>query len=179
MFSGVVNLLTLSGSLYMLQVYDRVIPSHNVATLFGLSAIVAVAYLLQGYFDALRGRMLTRIGALFDVKLQSQIHFALVSLPLRGTQPILAQQPLRDLDQIRVFLSGAVSNRVSRHALDPALFDRALPLSSGDRRRSDLRGDGDHRHDDTDRTAIAKRGEGIDGRECSAPGAGGRSASER
>ncbi|MGA7680822.1 MAG: type I secretion system permease/ATPase [Pseudolabrys sp.] len=106
-FSGVVNLLTLSGSLYMLQVYDRVIPSHNVATLFGLSAIVAVAYLLQGYFDALRGRMLTRIGALFDVKLQSQIHFALVSLPLRGTQPILAQQPLRDLDQIRVFLSGA------------------------------------------------------------------------
>jgi ATP-binding cassette, subfamily C, bacterial PrsD len=106
-FSGVVNLLTLSGSLYMLQVYDRVIPSHNVATLFGLSVIVVVAYLLQGYFDALRGRMLARIGAVFDVKLQPQIHFALVSLPLRGTMPILAQQPLRDLDQLRLFLSGA------------------------------------------------------------------------
>jgi ABC-type protease/lipase transport system fused ATPase/permease subunit len=49
-FSGVVNLLTLSGSLYMLQVYDRVIPSRNVATLVGLSLIVLVAYLLQGYF---------------------------------------------------------------------------------------------------------------------------------
>ena len=106
-FSGVVNLLTLSGSIYMLQVYDRVIPSRNVATLLGLSAIVPVAYLLQGYFDALRGRMLARIGALFDAELQPQIYFALVSLPLRGTKPILAQQPLRDLDQVRAFLSGA------------------------------------------------------------------------
>ena len=106
-FSGVVNLLTLSGSLYMLQVYDRVIPSRNVATLFGLSAIVLIAYLLQGYFDALRGRMLARIGALFDVELQPLVHLALVTLPLRGTKPILAQQPLRDLDQVRAFLSGA------------------------------------------------------------------------
>jgi len=106
-FSGVINLLTLSGSLYMLQVYDRVIPSRDVATLLGLSAIVVIAYLLQGYFDALRSRMLTRIGALFDVALQAQIHFALVALPLRGTKPILAQQPLRDLDQVRTFLSSA------------------------------------------------------------------------
>jgi ABC-type protease/lipase transport system fused ATPase/permease subunit len=83
-FSGVVNLLTLSGSLYMLQVYDRVIPSRNVATLLGLSAIVVIAYLLQGYSDALRGRMLVRIGALFDAELQPQIYSALVSLPLRG-----------------------------------------------------------------------------------------------
>ena len=105
-FSGVVNLLTLSGSLYMLQVYDRVIPSRNIATLLGLSAIVLIAYLLQGYFDALRSRMLARIGALFDAELQPQIYFALVSLPLRGTKPILTQQPLRDLDQVRAFLSG-------------------------------------------------------------------------
>jgi PrtD family type I secretion system ABC transporter len=106
-FSGVVNLLTLSGSIYMLQVYDRVIPSRNVATLLGLSAIVVIAYLLQGYFDALRSRMLARIGALFDAELQPQIYSALVSLPLRGTKPILAQQPLRDLDQVRAFLSSS------------------------------------------------------------------------
>ena len=105
-FSGVVNLLTLSGSIYMLQVYDRVIPSRNIATLLGLSAIVLIAFLLQGYFDALRGRMLARIGALFDAELQPRIYLALVSLPLRGTRPILAQQPLRDLDQVRAFLSG-------------------------------------------------------------------------
>jgi ATP-binding cassette subfamily C protein PrsD len=105
-FSGVVNLLTLSGSIYMLQVYDRVIPSRNIATLVGLSAIVLIAYLLQWYFDALRSRMLARIGALFDAELQPRIYFALVSLPLRGTKSILAQQPLRDLDQVRAFLSG-------------------------------------------------------------------------
>jgi ATP-binding cassette, subfamily C, bacterial PrsD len=105
-FSGVVNLLTLSGSIYMLQVYDRVIPSRSVATLFGLSAIMVIAYLLQGYFDAIRGRMLARIGSLFDAELQPQIYCALVSLPLRGTKAILVQQPLRDLDQVRAFLSG-------------------------------------------------------------------------
>jgi ATP-binding cassette, subfamily C, bacterial PrsD len=106
-FSGIVNLLTLSGSLYMLQVYDRVIPSRNVATLIGLSGIVLLSYVLQGYFDALRARMLARVSAIFDVALQNRIHHALLTLPLRGTKPVLAQQPMRDLDQIRVFLSGA------------------------------------------------------------------------
>jgi PrtD family type I secretion system ABC transporter len=87
-------------------VYDRVIPSRSVASLLGLSAMVAIAYLLQGYFDALRSRMLARVGALFDAELQPRIYLALISLPLRGTKPILAQQPLRDLDQVRAFLSG-------------------------------------------------------------------------
>src|SRR5712671_8037373 len=81
-FSGIINLLTLSGSLYMLQVYDRVIPSRSVATLLGLSLICLIAYLLQGYFDALRTRMLVRIGSLFDASLQEPIHFALAALPL-------------------------------------------------------------------------------------------------
>jgi ATP-binding cassette, subfamily C, bacterial PrsD len=105
-FSGIVNLLTLSGSLYMLQVYDRVIPSRSIATLLGLSGIVLAAYLLQGYFDALRTRMLARIGTLFDARLQAPIYEALVTLPLRGARPVVAQQPLRDLDQVRTFLSG-------------------------------------------------------------------------
>jgi ABC-type protease/lipase transport system fused ATPase/permease subunit len=68
-FSGVVNVLMLAGSLYMLQVYDRVIPSRSVPTLVGLSLMVLAAYLLQGYFDALRSRMLCRVGTLFDIGL--------------------------------------------------------------------------------------------------------------
>ena len=104
-FSGVINILMLSGSLYMLQVYDRVIPSRNLATLFGLSLMVLFAYLLQGYFDALRTRMLCRVATLFDVGLQESIHTALATLPLRGVKPVLMQQPLRDLDQIRAFMS--------------------------------------------------------------------------
>ncbi len=105
-FSGVINILMLSGSLYMLQVYDRVIPSRNIATLLGLSLIVLFAYLVQGYFDALRSRMLCRVATLFDASLQRSIHTALATLPLRGARPMLMQQPLRDLDQIRSFLSG-------------------------------------------------------------------------
>ena len=105
LFSGVINLLMLSGSLYMLQVYDRVIPSRNIATLVGLSLMVLFAYLMQGYFDALRARMLCRVATLFDVGLQDSIHTALATLPLRGARPMVMQQPLRDLDQIRAFMS--------------------------------------------------------------------------
>ncbi|MDB5519944.1 MAG: type secretion protein, partial [Tardiphaga sp.] len=105
-FSGVVNVLMLSGSLYMLQVYDRVIPSRNIATLLGLSLMVLLAYLIQGYFEALRTRMLCRVATLFDVSMQESIHTALATLPLRGASPVLLQQPLRDLDQVRTFMSG-------------------------------------------------------------------------
>jgi ATP-binding cassette, subfamily C, bacterial PrsD len=105
-FSGVINLLMLSGSLYMLQVYDRVLPSRSVATLLGLSAMVLIAYLFQAYFEAARARMLSRIGTLFDVGLQKRIYLAVATLPLRGAKAVSAQQPLRDLDQIRAFLSG-------------------------------------------------------------------------
>jgi ATP-binding cassette subfamily C protein PrsD len=103
--SGAINLLMLSGSLYMLQVYDRVLPGRSVATLLGLSAIVLACYGFQGYFEAARSRMLARIGTLFDASLEAPIHHALATLPLRGAKTSAAQQPLRDLDQIRFFLS--------------------------------------------------------------------------
>ena len=104
-FSGVINILMLSSSLYMLQVYDRVLPSRNLATLAGLSLMVLIAYMAQGYFDALRSRMLGRVATMFDAGLQESIHTALATLPLRGVKPVLLQQPLRDLDQVRAFMS--------------------------------------------------------------------------
>jgi ATP-binding cassette, subfamily C, bacterial PrsD len=105
-FSGIINLLTLSGSIYMMQVYDRVIPGRNLATLATLSLIVLLAYLLQGYLDAMRSRMLARLGAMFDVKLQRWLFVALTSLPLQGASASAVHQPLRDLEQVRGFLSG-------------------------------------------------------------------------
>ena len=115
-FSGVVNLLTLSGSLYMLQVYDRVIPSRSVATLVGLSLIVLLAYVLQGYFDALRTRMLTRIGALFDAGLQEPIYLALATLPLifvlsiicTNAMALTSWTPTGALSKITQFTVGAI-----------------------------------------------------------------------
>lgn len=105
-FSGAINILTLSGSLYMLQVYDRVLPSRNFATLIGLSVILVAAYLLQGYLDAARSRMLARIGGLFDAELQNPIYTALASMPLKGAPSANVMQPLRDLEMVRAFLSG-------------------------------------------------------------------------
>ena len=96
----------LSGSLYMLQVYDRVIPSRNLATLFGPLADGAVRLSDAGLF---RRVALTHAvpGAPPCSKscLQDSIHTALVTLPLRGAKPMVMQQPLRDLDQIRAFMS--------------------------------------------------------------------------
>jgi PrtD family type I secretion system ABC transporter len=104
-FSGVINILMLSGSVYMMQVNDRVVPSKNLATLVGLSVMILAVYVIQGYFDALRTRMLCRVATVFDASLQDAIHHALATLPLRGTKPMLMQQPLRDLDQLRAFMS--------------------------------------------------------------------------
>jgi ATP-binding cassette, subfamily C, bacterial PrsD len=105
-FSGIINLLTLSGSIYMMQVYDRVIPGRNLPTLATLSLIVLLAYVLQGYLDAMRSRMLARLGAMFDVNLQRWLFVALTSLPLQGASASAVHQPLRDLEQVRGFLSG-------------------------------------------------------------------------
>src|SRR5258706_8783059 len=105
-FSGAINVLTLSGSIYMLQVYDRVLPSHNLVTLAGLSILLLAAYLLQGYLDAVRSRMLARIGALFDTALQEPIYRTLAILPLKGAHGAAVTQPLRDLELMRAFLSG-------------------------------------------------------------------------
>ena len=107
LFSGLINLLTLSGSLYMLQVYDRVIPSKDAGTLASLSVMVLCAYLLQGYLDALRARLLGKIAAQFDAELQAPIYLALSALPLTGAKPGELQQPLRDIEQVRGFLAGA------------------------------------------------------------------------
>ena len=81
-------------------------PSRNFATLIGLSVILVAAYLLQGYLDAARSRMLARIGALFDAELQKPIYASLAMMPLKGAPSAAVMQPLRDLEMIRAFLSG-------------------------------------------------------------------------
>lgn len=104
--SGAVNLLALAGSFYMLEVYDRVIPSRSVPTLVGLSLIVLVLYLGQGYFDLIRSRLLLRGGKAFDEALSRRVFRAIVTLPLRGRPEADGLRPMRDLDQIRAALAG-------------------------------------------------------------------------
>jgi PrtD family type I secretion system ABC transporter len=104
--SGVLNVLMLTGSFFMLEVYDRVIPSRSMPTLVGLGILAATLYAFQAALDALRGRILVRIGAALDERLSGRVHDALIRFPLKGQRAGDGLQPLRDLDAVRAFLSG-------------------------------------------------------------------------
>lgn len=104
LFSAFVNVLMLTGSVYMLQVYDRVLPSRSLPTLVALSLIVAALYILLGLFDWLRQRILSRIGVALDASLGGPVLRAIIGVQLRGAQG--GAQLSRDLDSVRGFLSG-------------------------------------------------------------------------
>jgi PrtD family type I secretion system ABC transporter len=104
--SVMVNVLTLTGSVYMLEVYDRVLPSRSVPTLIGLSILALALFGFQGILEALRGRVLTRIGGWLDHALNRSVFEAIVTLPLRFRLKGDGLQAVRDLDSVRGFLSG-------------------------------------------------------------------------
>ncbi|MBB3938016.1 type I secretion system permease/ATPase [Aureimonas phyllosphaerae] len=103
--SGVLNILFLTGSFYMLEVYDRVLPSGSIPTLVGLAVIVTILYGFQGIVDMIRGRLLARIGTAVDSQLSGRALQAITRLPLTATG-IDSTQPSRDLDIVRNFLAG-------------------------------------------------------------------------
>jgi ATP-binding cassette, subfamily C, bacterial PrsD len=107
LLSGLINVLYLSGSIYMMEVYDRVLSSRSIPTLIALSLIIAVLYFFQGLFDAIRSRILARVGAALDEDLNQPVFQALLRAPLLARKEGDGQQPLRDLDQVRAFLAGA------------------------------------------------------------------------
>jgi PrtD family type I secretion system ABC transporter len=105
LFSGMVNLLMLAGPLYMLQVYDRVLSSRSIPTLVALSAVLIFAYSFQGAFEVLRSRLTVRIASLLDLRLGASLYEAVIKLANRNQTSAEVHQPLRDLDQIRTFLT--------------------------------------------------------------------------
>jgi PrtD family type I secretion system ABC transporter len=106
-FSGVVNLLMLAGPLYMLQIYDRVLSSRSVPTLVALTVFLVGAYAFQGALDLIRSRVVVRAAALLDQHLALAVHGAVIRLAVATRHPGDGPQPVRDLDQIRAFLTGA------------------------------------------------------------------------
>ena len=106
LISGMINLLTLTGSLFMLEIYDRVLPSRSVPTLVGLAAIAFSLYAFQGVLDVLRGRVLVRVGTSLDETLIRRVFDLVVRLPLSAKPEGDGLQPVRDLDRVRGFLSG-------------------------------------------------------------------------
>ncbi|KAA3448796.1 type I secretion system permease/ATPase [Mesorhizobium sp. SARCC-RB16n] len=106
LFSAVMNILALTGSVYMLQVYDRVLPSQSVPTLVGFTIGMLGLYAVYGLLDFVRLRLLVRIGNRVHKNLQQKVFALSLSLPLIAGQDASRVQPLRDLDQLRGFLSG-------------------------------------------------------------------------
>jgi len=106
-FSGLINILMLTGPLVLLQVYDRVMPSHRVPTLIGLGILTAALFSFQGILEAIRRRVLLRMGSAIDADISGRVYDLVVRLPLSTRGGGDGLQPMRDLDQIRSYLSSA------------------------------------------------------------------------
>ncbi|MDE4603358.1 type I secretion system permease/ATPase [Sinorhizobium meliloti] len=104
--SALVNLLYLTGSFFMLEVYDRILPSRSIPSLIALSLLALLLYAFQGAFELIRGRMLVRIAGALDESLNGRIYRAIVKAPLKLRMQGDGLQALRDFDQVRSFLSG-------------------------------------------------------------------------
>ncbi len=104
LMSGLINILYLTGSFYMLEVYDRVLPSRSIPTLVALSVLALTLFAFQGILDVIRSRILVRVAASLDEKLSGRIYEIVVQMPLRSKGQSDGLAPVRDLDQIRSFL---------------------------------------------------------------------------
>ncbi|USX27948.1 type I secretion system permease/ATPase [Oxalobacteraceae bacterium OTU3CINTB1] len=104
-FSAVTNLLMLVPSVYMLQVYDRVLPSRNETTLLMLTLMMLGAYLLMSLLELTRSFVLVRVGAQFDMEMNKRVYTAAFEQNLKKGGGN-AGQALMDLTNIRQFLTG-------------------------------------------------------------------------
>ncbi len=104
-FSFVINLLMLSGPLFMLQVYDRVLTSGSVPTLLALTLLVALLYVLYGFLEFIRARLMMRVGRTLDENLRARA-FDIVNWHALQGDPKVRLQPVNDVMTLRQFLSG-------------------------------------------------------------------------
>lgn len=104
-FSAVINLAMLAPSVYMLQVYDRVLASRNQTTLLMLTVMIVGALLAIGALEYVRSAVLVRVGTQLDARLNERIYTAAFeqNLRLAGGN---AGQALHDFASLRQFLTG-------------------------------------------------------------------------
>jgi PrtD family type I secretion system ABC transporter len=105
-FSAIINLLLLTSPLFMLQVYDRVLTSRSHQTLVALLGIAALLLVLMAILDQLRASILTRIGLSLDRSLREHVFNGVIEQQLLRQTSGDGQQPVRDLDVVRTFLTG-------------------------------------------------------------------------
>jgi len=104
-FSGMANVLMLTGPLFMLQVYDRVLTSRSHETLLALIFLVAGLYIFLAIFDFIRSRVAARLGTYLD-RLVNRRLFSIWTQQAALKRQGVSIQPLQDFQQVRQFLSG-------------------------------------------------------------------------
>ena len=107
LFSVFVNALMLTGPLFMLQVYDRVLASRSEATLVTLIGIVAFLFLMMGVLDHARGRVLARAGARLQARLDSRVLRAILTRAIAPAERSRPATGVRDLEAIQRFFAGS------------------------------------------------------------------------
>lgn len=104
-FSAIINLLALVPSLYMLQVYDRVLASRNEVTLLMLTLMMLGGFAFMGGLELIRSFVLIRVGAKFDMDMNKRVYTAAFEQNLKSSGSN-AGQALADLTNLRQFLTG-------------------------------------------------------------------------
>ncbi len=104
LISGIINILALTGSLYMMQIYDRALASGSIPTLAVLSTLAIGLYVFQGGFDVIRSQVLVRIGARLDKKIAPLAHRVAIDMPRFGFSTSESLERGRDVDTVRGFL---------------------------------------------------------------------------
>lgn len=105
-FSFFINLLMLTGPLFMLQVYDRVLISRSLPTLVSLTILMAAMFAFMGILDLIRSRILVRVGNRVSEDLQKQTFNIWLKQGAHGI-PASRLAPLDDLENLRQFVSGS------------------------------------------------------------------------
>lgn len=105
LFSCLINILMLTGPIFMLQVYDRVLTSNSIPTLLALSLIVLILYLYYGFLENIRSRLMSRIGRSFEEALRDRVYDVVATLALKRV-PSSGAQPMQDLATVRQFMAG-------------------------------------------------------------------------
>lgn len=100
------NLLMLTGPLYMMQIYDRVLTSGSAQTLIALTVLVVGLYSAFSLLDAIRARMLVRLAGIYEARMAEKVFRTTTLLPLKAAAETTRSDPISDLDQIRQFISG-------------------------------------------------------------------------
>ncbi|MEF9604667.1 type I secretion system permease/ATPase, partial [Paracoccus sp. PXZ] len=108
LFSFAVNLLMLTGPLFMMQVYDRVLASRSVETLTALFLLVVFLFTLMGIIDLARNRVMSRIAARFQERMEGRVFTAALQDGQAAGSELVVRGGMRDLEAVQRLIASPV-----------------------------------------------------------------------